>query len=152
MEIVSATALSRVASSVLPEVPPSPEPPQAVTTSAVASTVAATLVDWRSFTGFLSEGAGAASAGDEPRCSWAARADPRRGSDRWYRGAHPSVRRSNGQTAELARTGGRWGCEPRRHPVAGQRLRTATRRGDRVVVYDGPGATPLSGTQRGPVR
>src|SRR5665647_3029422 len=79
MEIVSATALSGVASSVLPEVPPSPAPPQAVTTSAVASTVAATLVDWRSFTGFLSEGAGAASAGDEPRCSWAARADPRTG-------------------------------------------------------------------------
>src|SRR5665647_1327125 len=92
MEIVSATALG-VASAVLPGVPPSPEPPQAVTTSAVASTVAATLVDWRSFTGFLSEGAGAASAGDEPRCSRAARADPRRGSDRWYRGVHPSVRR-----------------------------------------------------------
>src|SRR5450830_1665254 len=108
MEIVSATALLGVASSVLPEVTSSsPEPPQAVTSSAVASTVAATLVDWRSFTGFLSEGAGAASAGHEPRCSWAAGADPRRGSDRWYRGVHPSVRRfPMGRRPESARTGG----------------------------------------------
>src|SRR5665648_872324 len=76
---VSATALG-VALSVLPGVTSSsPEPPQAVRSNAAASTVAAALVDWRSFTGFLSEGAGAASAGDEPRCSWAAWADPRRG-------------------------------------------------------------------------
>src|SRR5665648_685887 len=76
---VSAAALG-VALSVLPGVTSSsPEPPQAVRSNAAASTVAATLVDWRSFTGFLSEGAGAASAGDEPRCWWAAWADPRRG-------------------------------------------------------------------------